>query len=110
MLPSWADDTVIVLTATTTTVHGNVEQDWTNPAERPVAGCSVQPNPGTEDNDHRVGGLLVSHRLLMPAGDPITADNHVRWDGIEYEVVGAPQPWRVGNVQHVDVLLNYWRG
>lgn len=112
MLPSWADDTVIVQRAARITDHGISVVDWSQtPTETTVTGCSFQPASGVEDINHRsaVGGPA---QVFMPYGTDVTGLDRLVFDGDTYEVEGRPQKWLSpsGAVDHVLVTAHIWEG
>lgn len=111
MLPSFAKQSITVVTAGTKTIHGNVTDDWSNPAQLvTVAGCSVQPIAGSEAHDHR-DASLAQWQVFAPLGTAVTAKNHIRFGGTEFQIVGEPLRWEVGtSVDHVAILINKWEG
>jgi len=112
MLPSFARQTVTVLTAQTINDHGHVISDWSvPPIETPVAGCSFQPGGGVDDLMNR-DGTEQTGVLYMPAGTAIDSSQRVRVGAKDYEVDGDPEDWQigVGTVDHVLVRLKRWRG
>lgn len=111
MLPSWANETVIVRFPTwTTDLRNNPVRSFSPPAsEVPVEGCSLQPGASAE----LLGGRVVTSQvwtLYLPAGTLIDETCQVEdADGILYDVDGLPGKWRVSAAAHVVAVLKAWR-
>lgn len=75
-----------------------------------VSGCSWQPGVGTNDTQNRAG-VQASVTVWLPPDAPVTAKQHVRFAGLDYEIVGEPERWIFGSgLDHVVVRLNRWEG
>jgi hypothetical protein len=109
-LPSFADQTITVIRPTWTDDHGTTVADWTTPTEHDVAGCSVQPLPGTENLAHR-DAVSTLWRLIAPVDADLLDTDRVRAaDGQTYEVTGSIQRWLDGVNDHVDAELTRVEG
>lgn len=111
---AFSNQTVIVVTPGVKTVHGNETADWKNPAAAvPLPGCTVQPVQGAESTDGR-DATLVQWQVLafnLEAASAITEKNHIKFGGLEYEIVAAPLPNIFGlRTDHVQILMNVWKG
>lgn len=89
-------ETVVVLTATTTTDPYSNEpvEDWTTPTERAVDTLvPAEPRPSQEPTQEARNAVISGWTLYLPAGDPISSRNRVRVRGKEYPVQGEPADW-----------------
>lgn len=89
-------ETVVVLTATTTTDPYSNEpvEDWTTPTERTVQTLvPAEPRPSQEPTQEARNAVVSGWTLYLPAGDPISSRNRVRVRGKEYPVQGEPADW-----------------
>lgn len=91
-------ETVIVLTATSTTfdAYSNTNlPDWsTTPTERPVTTLAPpEPRPSDEPVQDARNAVTSGWTLYLPAGDPVTRLNRVRVRGQDYPVQGVPGDW-----------------
>lgn len=77
--------------------------DWANAARTTVAGCSVQPEPGSETLDGR-DSVTSRWRLRGPADMAITSYDRVEVGGDSFEVAGDVQRWP-GRLARVEALL-----
>ena len=112
MLPSFCRDTVTRKRAQQVDNRGTITLDWSNPQTLPIAGCSVQPNTSTRDFDGRTIQVTEEWTLYAPFGSDIAAGDRIEWNGITFEINGAPMPWQspTGRVSHIWARLAEWRG
>lgn len=46
-----------------------------------------------------------THRAFLPAGADVLVTDRLRFDGLDYQVDGQPERWRIGGIEdHVEVL------
>ena len=113
MLPSFATDTIHVVTPVWVDDRGTMVPDWSQPpaSRTPVYGCSVQPGASTEDLLGRQN-VTVRWTVWAPEGTVVDAHQGVEWQGVVYQVDGEPLSWRSpsGAVSHVVLLLVDWQG
>ena len=111
-LPSWAKDTVTRLRAGTIDRRGSTEQDWSNPSELDIPGCSVQPASTSLSQDGRVLAISEGETLYMPPGSDVKAGDRIRWDGNVYTITGKPREWTspTGLVSNLQAPLERWSG
>lgn len=109
MLPSFATQSVTRLRASTTTDHGNTIPDWTSPSSTAITGCSVQPGTTVEDLSHR-DGVLIEWIVYAPSGTDVLASDRIQYGGNTYEVVGEPDRFQTGILDHVAFRLKRWEG
>lgn len=112
MLPSFCKDTVTVKRATLVDKRGTKVLDWSEPTSITVGGCSVQPNTTSRDFDGRTVQVTEDWTLYAPYGSDIKAGDRIEWEGVTFEINGAPMPWKspTGRVSHVWARLVEWRG
>ena len=112
MLPSFCRETVTVKRASLVDSRGTKILDWSNPEEIVISGCSVQPSTTSRDFDGRTVQVSEEWTLYAPQSSDIKAGDRIEWNGITFEVNGAPMPWSspTGRTSHVWVRLSEWRG
>ena len=107
MLPSFARQSVTLLTPDLITERGETVEDWSNPSETVVPGCSVQPGNGGRDFDH-ADGVTADYTVYLPPTAVVPRRARVRLpttDG-DFILLGEPQPWVFGlSTDHVRILL-----
>ena len=67
--------------------------DWANPETVVIRGCSVQPASGPEYVVDRES-IVSRWELYAPYGTDLRGGDRVRWQGVTYDIDGAPQPFR----------------
>lgn len=112
MLPSFCRDAITVKRAQLVDRRGTQVLDWENPQEFTVSGCSVQPNTTTRDFDGRAIQVTEDWTLYAPPGSDIKAGDRIEWQGLTFEIDGAPMPWTspTGRISHIWARLSEWRG
>lgn len=110
--PSFASVTITRLRYPTRTDHGTTITDYTaTPATFDIDGCWAEPSPSTEVADHRFA-LSTGWIIAAPPGIDLTAADHVRHQGIEYEIDGEPLPVPspTGALDYTRIVLKKWEG
>lgn len=112
MLPSWANDTVTRLRATTITQRGSVIPDWSNPDRLAIPGCSMQPAGTSLTQDGRVQGTTDGYTCFLPPGADVLAGDRIEYDGNVYTINGEPRTWQspTGRVSNTQLQLERWYG
>lgn len=112
MLPSFCKDAVTVKRAQLVDSRGSKVLDWSSPQEFTLSGCSVQPNTTTRDFDGRTIQVSEDWIIYAPPNSDLQAGDRIEWQGLTFELNGAPMPWQspTGRVSHVWARLNEWRG
>ena len=112
MLPSFCNDSVTVKRATLINQRGTKVPYWDNPQTFVVNGCSVQPSTSARDFDGRTVQVTEDWTLFAPPGSDIKAGDRIAWEGLTFEIDGAPMPWKspTGRISHVWARLKEWRG
>ena len=112
MLPSFCRDSVTVKRAALVDSRGSKVLDWSNPTEIHLSRCSVQPSTSARDFDGRTIQVTEDWTLYAPPGSDIQAGDRIEWNGVTFEIDGAPMPWQspTGRVSHVWARLKEWRG
>lgn len=113
------DETVTVLTAATKTddYTEDPEDDWSQPPAT-MQNVDGEVQPLSSDEAVLTSSTVVSRwRAYLDAtaqdgtATVVTADNRLRFNGTDYEIVGKPDEWRVGGmVDHYEVLLKLVEG
>lgn len=112
MPASFARETLVRLRYPSSVDHGASVVDWTaTPAESPIPGCWLEPITSTEDNVHRAGALS-GYTVSTPYGIDLTGDDHIRYEGAEYEVDGDVMRVKspTGALNHTMFAIKRWRG
>jgi hypothetical protein len=99
MLPG---ETVLILTgAVVTDEYGNEGTDWSTPAEAPVDNVLCEPRPSGEPAQDARNSVTSGYTLYIrvrPVMPTIVPTNRVRVRGVDYDVMGEPSDWRMGEV------------
>lgn len=113
MLPSWASDTITIVTPVMVTERGKSVPDWSQSpdASTVVEGCSVQPGASAEDIAARQG-VTVRFTVLAPPGTFTLPHDAVIFQGVRYAINGAPAAWSspTGAVSNVAIYIMDWTG
>lgn len=88
--------------------YGNETIDWSNPDRLPIAGCSVQPEQGSEETFDR-SMVVARWRLWGPSMMDLSARDRVEHEGLVYEVDGEVLRWP-GRLAHATCLLKRVEG
>lgn len=97
MLPSFAKQTVVILTPVLIEERGEVVEDWSSPTRAEVANCSVQPGNGGADHEH-ADALTADYTVYLPPETVLPADFRVELPTAtgQFLLEGEPQPWIFG--------------
>lgn len=114
LLPPIANQSIQIIRPQTKTVHGAEVADWSvDPIETvTVHGCSVQPAGGGEDRAHR-DQLAGQMRVFAPAGVAVGRLDRVwlpEYPNQQWRVVGGPEVWAAGFLDHTQFVLAAWEG
>lgn len=104
----FAHQTVQLIHPTSVTERGSTRYDYTTaPTTETIERCIMDPQESGEADN----GVLYEYTLRAPAGTNITEFDHVRFKGIDYEVVGKPKVLEspLGLVDGVTANLRTWR-
>ena len=112
MLPSWCSQSIVIVKPGSKTSRGSVVPDWDNPSkETTVTGCSVQPASTSLSLDGRVLGLSDAWTAYVPEGTEVAAGDHVKFDGMVFEINGEPRRWTGAFTRsHIQLNLIRWEG
>lgn len=108
MLPSFARQTVNVLTPVLIEERGEFVEDWSTPAVQVVTGCSVQPGNGGADFEH-ADSSTADYTVYMPP-ETVLPDESFRVElptaSGQFILMGEPQPWKFGmRVDNIRIRL-----
>lgn len=111
MLPSFCRDTVTRLRAQITFSRGSEVYDWSDPDELEITGCSMQPASTSISTDGRVLAILDEYTLFAPADADIKPEDHIEFNGKEYEIAGdvRMQP-AAQRLEHLEIRLRRYEG
>lgn len=87
--------------------YGNPSSiDWTEATLSKLdLACEMQPESSDEDVVQQ-DRTTSRWRLFLPAGSDMTAKDRWRFNGVDYEVDGEVQSWRVrGREHHIEARL-----
>ena len=92
--------------------HGNMTENWDEPASADIWGCRVQPLSSAEVLEHRQAGLEVTKRLLAPYASGVLSTDRIVFAGVTYEVGDDPANHRSpsGAAAHDEILLRRFDG
>lgn len=112
MLPSFANQTITVARAkTTTTSRGSEVPDWTNTDKTTVTGCSIQPASTSLSQDGRILGIADGWTAYVPEGTDVKAGDRIEFDGQTFEINGEPRKWTGPmRTSHIQLNLTRWEG
>lgn len=112
MLPSIARQSVTRLRPTTKTERGSTIFDWSNPNEREISGCSVQPAGTSLSEDGRVLGVSEGITVYIPDGSDVIAGDRIRYNGNDYTILGEPKAWvsASGRLDYIQLNCERWYG
>lgn len=103
-------DTVTRLRAPNSTGPDGAEipGDWDNTPDEALDKtdypCEFQPLSSTE-NVVAQQRVESTHRAFLPAGADVLATDRLRFNGVDYQVDGDPERWRIrGREHHIEVL------
>lgn len=107
MLPSFARQTVNILTPSLIEERGEMVEDWATPESVTVSGCSVQPGSGDRDFEH-ANGVTADYTVYLPPDAVVPRRARVALpttDG-QFIILGEPEPWIFGlSTDHVRIRL-----
>lgn len=112
MIASFAREVITRLRYPTRSDHGVQVPDFRAvPAEEDIRRCWLEPTQSQENNDGRLA-VATGWTVAAPKGADIVATDHVRYGGVEYEVIGEPQrvPSPTGALDAVRLVLQRWEG
>ena len=92
--------------------HGTAVPDYDAvPAELDIRRCWLEPVVSQEVNDGRLA-VSTGWNVAAPKDADLVSTDHVRYGGVEYEVVGDPQrvPSPTGALDAVRLTLQRWEG
>lgn len=112
MLPSFCNQTIVIVQPGTKTSRGSSVPNWETPAkETTVTGCSVQPASSSLSLDGRVLGINDAWTAYVPEGTDVSAGDHVKFNGMVFEINGDPRVWTGAFTRsHIQLNLVRWEG
>lgn len=113
MLPSFANQSIVIVRPSTKESRGSTIFDWDpqKVTKKTVNGCSVQPSTTSLSQDGRVLGISDSWTAYLPEGTDVKAGDHIEFDGNTYTINGEPRVW-TGPFTRSNIQLNLvrWEG
>lgn len=112
MIASFARETITRLRYPTRSDHGVQVPDYRAvPDELPISRCWLEPALSQEANDGRLA-VSTGWTIAAPKDADVQSTDHVRYEGVEYEVVGEPQRVKspTGALDAVRIIVQRWEG
>jgi len=109
---SFARETITRLRYPTRSDHGVDVPDYRAvAAELPISRCWLEPALSQESNDGRLA-VSTGWTVAAPKGADVVSTDHLRYEGVEYEVLGDPQRVKspTGALDAVRIVLQRWEG
>jgi hypothetical protein len=116
--PTFAKETIIRLRYPSRIEYGTQVVDYTGTPDRkvigkpePGLGCWLEPLVSIEENSGRTA-VYTGYNCDAPFDADVKYDDHVIYEGVEYEVVGDPlrQKSPTGAISSTKIVLHVWRG
>lgn len=113
MLPSFANQSIVIVRPGTTESRGSIIFDWSSDKVKKttVTGCSVQPATTSLSQDGRVLGISDSWTAYLPEGTDVKAGDRIEFDGNTYSINGEPRIWTAPFTRsNIQLNLVRWEG
>ena len=112
MLPVWADDYIVRLRPGKKVLRGSETDDWSNPEQLVITGCSVQPAGTSLSQDGRILGITDGFTCYLPQCADVKAGDRIQFGNNIYTITGEPRPWKspTGRVSHMLINIERWEG
>ena len=112
MLPSWANDTIVIKRPKKVDSRGSKIDDWTQATSTTVNGCTVQPASTSLSMDGRVLGISDGWTAYVPPGTDVKEGDRVVFNSETFVINGAPRVWNspTGRVSAIQLNLMRWSG
>jgi hypothetical protein len=82
----------VTLLSSSVTTRDEFGNDVRNVTSSEVGGCAFAPG-GTTENIQGTDQVAADAELYMPSGTVVTPEDQVRYQGVTYQVMGAPASW-----------------
>lgn len=112
MTASFAREVITRLRYPVLNDHGAERPDYdATPTEVDIRRCWLEPTVSQEVNDGRLA-VSTGWTVAAPKTADLVSTDHVRYGGVEYEVVGDPQRVKspTGALDAVRLNLQRWEG
>lgn len=112
MIPSWANQSIVRLRASTKVERGSEVPDWANVDSKTISPCSVQPSASSVSIDGRVLGLIDSYTVYCDLGVDVKAGDHIVYGSETFLVNEEPRSWHspTGRVSSTQFTMVRWQG
>lgn len=113
MLPSFANQSIVIVRPGTKESRGSTIPDWSQDkvTKKTITGCSVQPSTTSISQDGRVLGISDSWTAYLPEGTDVKAGDHIEFDGNTYSINGEPRVWTAPFTRsNIQLNLVRWEG
>lgn len=105
------NDTLTRLRASADTdTYGDPLEDWSTPDELEISGWTVYPLPVDTDQDPARTVLQRRWQCIGPVDADVTGLDRIRYRGTVYLIAGEPQFFQTGVLDHVEMILEDFRG
>lgn len=110
MFPSFAAQTLELLTAVETSDHGNVVRTYPTTGTI-LRGCVVDPVQSREDNINR-NATITQYSVQVPPKYTVGDDDHIKYRGKTYQIVGEVQfqASPTGTLDQLVFVMERWEG
>lgn len=90
--------------------YHNDGEDWSEPNELELTGCSVQPGGGGQYDDSR-SAITTLFTVWTPLGSDVLDTDRIRYAGTDYAIDGSVDRWEVGaSLDHLVIRLKAVKG
>ncbi|MCJ1687782.1 hypothetical protein [Rathayibacter sp. VKM Ac-2927] len=111
MLSTFARETITRIRYPRITDGGVDVADRDHPERTAITGCWLEPARSAENTDGRAA-VFTGWTVAAPPTADVRADDHIEYQGIEYEVLGdvlrVPSP--TGALAHTQLTIQRWEG
>lgn len=112
MFPSFATQTLELLSATEESDHGNVTRTYPEPgAGTTLRGCVVNPVQSFEDNQNRTA-TITQYSVQVPPKYTVNDNDHLVYRGKTYQILGEVQfqASPTGGMDQLVFTMERWSG
>lgn len=93
MIPSFCNQTITRLRASTKESRGTIIPDWSNPNTKDISPVSVQPSASSISLDGRVLGVSDSYTVYCNPDADVLVGDRIIFQNNTYQVDEEPRVW-----------------